>query len=110
MVTITWTVKPNGLHTTTVGNNKDFVVHVEYTITGTDGVNTAAIDYAYSFDVLGETFTPFENLSEAQVVAWAQEKLGPEQLTNLQLGMEQHLKQIANPPAPVLPKAVPWSN
>lgn len=110
MATITWAVKPNGLHTTTKGNNTDVVVHVEYTITATDGTNTASIEYSQSFDTISESFTPFEQLSEAQVIAWAQEKLGPHQLANLQLGMDQHLELIANPPAPVTPKAAPWGN
>lgn len=109
MAIVTWAVKPNGLSTTTKEGNADFVVRAEYVITGTDGVNTIEIPYMESFDAPAKDFTPFESLSEAQVIAWAQEKMGAAQLENLQRGVESHLERMANPPPPVVTKAAPWS-
>lgn len=108
-VTVTWSVKPNGLLTTTKSGNSDFIVRVEYDITGTDGINTITMPYTETFDVVGQSFTPFTSLSESQVVSWAQEKLGAAQLANLQLGFEKQLELMSNPPPPVVERTVPWS-
>lgn len=109
MAIVTWAVKPNGLSTTTKEGNADFVVRAEYVITGTDGVNAIEIPYTESFDAPAEDFTPFDSLSEAQVISWAQEKIGAAQLANLQRAFENQLESIANPPPPVVTKAAPWS-
>ena len=108
MATVTWAVKPDSLLTTTKNGNADFVVQAEYIITGTDGVNTVTIPYSHAFEAPGDTFTPFESLSEAQVISWAQEKLGAGQLANLQMGIERQLERMANPPPPIVTKSAPW--
>lgn len=109
MVTITWSVKPNGLLTTTKNGNADFIVRAEYIIKGTDGTNTVEFPFIQAFDVPGESFTPFGSLTEEQVIGWAQQQLGAAQLAQLQLGIEKHLERVASPPPPIVEKAAPWS-
>lgn len=109
MVTITWAVKPNGLRTTTKDGNTDFVVRVEYIITGTDGKNTIEIPYAHNFSVPGDSFTPFSSLTEAQVISWAQTAMGVAKLENLKLNFSKQLDKMANPPPPIVVKKEPWS-
>lgn len=47
----------------------NLVVKVDLTVTGTDGDNTAAAAYSRSL-VRGDTFTPYEQLTEQQVLDW----------------------------------------
>lgn len=107
--TITWAVNPNDILTTTKDGKDDFVVRVGYIITGTDGVNTIQIPYTASFDVPGQAFTPYASLTEAQMIAWAQDAMGQSQLANLQVAMDKRLEMQANPPPPVVQKPAPWS-
>ena len=52
----------------TVAEN-DLVVKVGFTVTGTDGDNSAASAYTRNL-TRGDTFTPFIELSEQQVLDW----------------------------------------
>jgi len=47
----------------------NLVVKVDLTITATDGDNTASAAYSCNL-VRGNTFTPFNQLTEEQVLAW----------------------------------------
>jgi hypothetical protein len=47
----------------------NLVVKVELTVTGTDGGNTASAAYIRNL-VRGDSFIPFEQLTEQQVLSW----------------------------------------
>ena len=47
----------------------NLVVKVDFTVTATDGDNTASAAYSCNL-VRGNTFTPFNQLTEEQVLAW----------------------------------------
>tara|TARA_R110000868_G_scaffold354063_3_gene615353 strand:+ start:42 stop:371 length:330 start_codon:yes stop_codon:yes gene_type:complete len=58
-----WTVNK-----VTVAEN-NLVVKVDLTVTGTDGDNSASAAYSRSL-VRGDSFVPYEQLTEQQVIDW----------------------------------------
>jgi hypothetical protein len=52
----------------TVAEN-NLVVKVDLTVTGTDGINSASAAYVRNL-VRGESFIPYEQLTEQQVLDW----------------------------------------
>jgi hypothetical protein len=97
----------------------NLIVTVDLTVKGTDGDNTASAAYTRSL-VRGDTFIPYEQLTEQQVLDWCFEpqvitlrgKLGEEQsVTNLlkNEGETQIADQIARKLAQkVAEPALPW--
>ena len=71
----------------------NLVVKVELTVTGTDGDNSASA--AYSRDLIrGDSFIPFEELTEQQVIDWC---FAPEVITwtdidDVEQSITKHLK------------------
>jgi hypothetical protein len=49
-------------------------------------------------------FIPFDQLTEAETIAWVQEQLGPEQLNGMQRGLQQSIDRQKIPTA----NGVPW--
>lgn len=87
----------------------DVVFQVYYSLTGQDDIYTSSVsgfvDVTY---VSGEPYTPYDQLTEAQVIGWVQTALGPEQISADEAQISQIVEaQVANPTsAPPLP----WSN
>ena len=54
----------------------NYVVNALWTVTGVDGSNTASIDGNSQFTVQEGTFTPYPQLTQAQVIGW----IPPEQI------------------------------
>lgn len=52
-----------------------------------DGVTRASL-LPVQFDPPGDTFTPFEGLTEQQVIDWAVQKLGQSQIDAIMNGLE----------------------
>lgn len=64
----------------------NLIVRVDYTVTGTDGDNTASAAYARDL-VRGDSFIPYSQLTEQQVLDWCFE---PEVITWADMnGIEQ---------------------
>ena len=97
----------------------NLIVTVDLTIKGTDGDNTASAAYTRSL-VRGDTFIPYEQLTEQQVLDWCFEpqvitlkgKLGAEQSATKLLkndGEAQVAGQIAQKLAQkAVEPALPW--
>ena len=52
-------------------------------------------------------FTPYEQLTEEQVLSWVQDTMGPEQVLNYEQGVLDELELMINPPIVNLP--LPWT-
>ena len=87
----------------------DFVVRVIWTLTGTDGTNTASIGGDSTFSQEGETFTPYANLTEAQVLGWVQDELGEQGVANTQANVEGQINSMITPPVSPTVEPLPWS-
>jgi len=84
----------------------DVVVNVNYLVTGVDGANTAAIGFSQQFTIQqGGSFTPYADLTEAQVVSWAD----PQTVSNAQACVQGQINSMINPPVSPTSQALPWS-
>jgi hypothetical protein len=52
-------------------------------------------------------FTPYENLTEEQVVGWVQSAMGEERVAELQSNIAEDIANQIDPPVVTLP--IPWS-
>ncbi len=78
-----------------------FVTTAHWIATAVDGEHTAGAYGSVGF-TRGEDFTPFESLTEAQVIAWVKEQLDTAEIeTNL-------AGQIAALKAPKTASGLPW--
>ena len=85
----------------------DVVVNVNYLVTGVDGANTADIGFSQQFTIQqGEAFTPYAQLTEAQVVGWAD----PQTVSNMQACVQGSINSMINPPVSPSSQPLPWSN
>ena len=80
----------------------NFVTTVHYNVTKTDGDFSASTYGTIGFEA-GTPETPFESLTEAQVIAWVKDKLG-EEVVEAALAA-----QIEAQKNPVSASGLPWS-
>jgi len=90
-------------------NQENVVYTVYWTLNGTDknghfGSLDGTVNVIYSDNDL---FTPYEQLTESQVIGWVTTALGPEQVSALENNINEQIKQQ------IAPKSVnlspPWS-
>jgi hypothetical protein len=55
----------------------------------------------------GATFTPYADLTEAQVIGWVQDALGEDQVTAYEANVAQQINDQVAPP--VVTPPLPWS-
>jgi hypothetical protein len=84
----------------------DVVVNVNYLVAGVDGANTADIGFSQQFTIQqGEAFTPYAQLTEAQVVGWAD----PQTVSNMQACVQGQIDSMITPPVSPSSQPLPWS-
>lgn len=84
------------------------VFGIHWTLTATDGTNHAEIYGSHNMSVeLDGSFTPYDELTEAQVVAWLIAGMGSEQAQAFEAVVEQQLQDMLNPP--VVAPPLPWA-
>jgi hypothetical protein len=82
------------------------VVNVNYLITGVDGAYTADIGFSQQYTIQqGEAFTPYAQLTEAQVVGWTD----PQTVSNMQACVQGQIDSMITPPVSPTSQALPWS-
>ena len=82
-----------------------FVCNVLWTVTGVDGTYTAEIGGNSLFTVQeGPTFTPYDQLTQAQVLAW----IPAEQITSAQECVQGQIKSLITPPVSPANTPLPW--
>jgi len=84
----------------------DVVVNVNYLVAGVDDTYTADIGFSQQFTIQqGEAFTPYAQLTEAQVVGWAD----PQTVSNMQACVQGQINSMINPPVSPSSQPLPWS-
>jgi hypothetical protein len=93
----------------TYESQTDVVYTVHWVLSGTDGnghngsvYGTVGLTY-----VAGSPFTPFAQLTEAQVQGWTTVALGAEKVAELEANIDQQIQQQITPTSVNLPP--PWS-
>ena len=106
-VTNTWGVVQMDCYPELDGET-DVVFTVHWTLSGTDGTYNGGVygSVGVTLDA-GATFTPYADLTEAQVIGWVQDALGVDQVTAYEANVAQQIADQANPP--VVTPPLPWS-
>ena len=101
----TYTTTINALYT--IPNPTGYVVNVLFTVSGTDGTNTAKIDGNCQFSpVEGATIVPFAQLTEAQVIGWINEATNNQ--ANYYANIDGQIASIITPPVSPANTPLPW--
>lgn len=106
-ITNTWAVTQMDAYPEADGET-DVVFNVHWTLTGSDGTYTG-----YVYGTQGVTldpaapFTPYADLTEAQVLGWVQSAMGAEQVAAYEANVAQQIADQINPP--VVTPPLPWS-
>lgn len=58
----------------------------------------------------GEVFTPYDQLTEAQVIGWVKDTMGEAQVANLEASVQGSLNSLINPPVQPVIAPLPWTN
>ena len=92
----------------TIPNPTGYVVNVLFTVTGTDGTNTASIDGNCQFTSNQESvFIPYADLTEEIVLGWINESTDNQ--ANYYANIDGQINSIVNPPVSPSNTALPWS-
>jgi len=86
----------------------DVVFTVHWTLTATDGTYNGSVygSIGVTLDE-GSTFTPYEDLTEAQVIGWVQAAMGEEQVAAYEANVAEQIANQINPP--VVTPPLPWA-
>lgn len=100
--TYTWTI--NSMDTVpNLDGNKNFVVTVHWTCTGTDGKNTRSLAGAAGFAPKeGKTYENYSSLTQDQVISWVHDFLGDERMAEVEADITSQLSMVA------APQPLPW--
>jgi hypothetical protein len=92
-----------------VGDLTDYCVVAHWTCTGTDGTYTGSVYNTASFEVdpSRPDYTPYNELTEAQVVGWVQAALGPETVAATYTAIDTQIENQVNPP--IVTPPLPWA-
>lgn len=87
----------------------DVVVRAQWELTATDPVvgDTAGTQGYTQFSVSSTSFTPYNDLTESQVLGWVQDAMGPSQIAELEAFVDNLLVTNRLPPITQLP--LPWA-
>ena len=104
--TYTWTV--DSMYTVDTPD-PGFVCNVLWTLTGVDGQYTASIGGNSQFTVQEGTFTPYSQLTQAQVIGWVQDSLGPDGIANFEANVQGQINSMITPPVSPQNTPLPWA-
>jgi hypothetical protein len=87
--------------------HSDVVSTVHWRCDGADGEYTAGVYGSVGLTLDPEaTFTPFADLTEAQVIGWVKDALGEEQVASYEKNVANQIEAQINPP--VVTPPLPW--
>jgi len=87
--------------------HSDVVFTAHWRCGGTDGECTAGVYGSVGFTLDPEKpYTPFADLTEAQVIGWVKDALGEEQVASYEENVANQIAALTNPP--VVTPPLPW--
>ena len=106
-ITTTWIVEQMNCYPT-YESETDVVFNVHWRVNATDGTYNATsygtVGVTY---VAGSPYTPYDQLTQAQVIGWVQAALGAEQVATIEANLTTNINNQVNPP--IVTPALPWS-
>jgi len=109
VTTWTWTVDRLWTLPQQAGQ-ENVVVNSAFTLTGTDGTHTASIEGNQQFTYTGGEFTPFNSLTQAEVLNWIEAALGEQGISNFKSNVQGQIDSLANPPVSPSSQPLPWAS
>lgn len=106
MTVFTWTV--NQMFTLDTPD-PGFVARVFWTLTGTDGGISSSLTGVSEFAQPGDPFTPYDQLTQDQVIGWVQASIDPQELANMEIAITANIQSRLAPPPTPEPQPLPWS-
>lgn len=102
MATITWSITSITILPQAAGYT-DFAWQVSWTCSATDGINTQTGGSGIAFppEQQKEPYTPYDQLTEAQIIEWVKQELGPDLVAKTEEGL---INMLTATPAPL-----PWA-
>jgi hypothetical protein len=93
----------------TVPNPTGYVVNVLFTVSGTDGTNTASIDGNINFtpEANESNYVPYDQLTQEQVLNWINENTDNQ--ANYYANIDGQIASIINPPVSPQNTPLPWA-
>ena len=86
---------------------QDVVFTVHWQLNGTDGTYAGSGYGSVGVSLSSSgAFTPYADLTEAQVIGWVQDALGEEQVARYEANVAQQIENQINPP--VVTPPLPW--
>jgi hypothetical protein len=86
----------------------DVVVLASYSVTS-EIIGAASVQSSQQFTYTGGEFTPYDQLTEEQVIGWIQSALGEDGVANIYANIDGQVNAIQNPPPSPEPQPLPWS-
>jgi hypothetical protein len=109
MTTYTWSIKAM-LVMPVLDGQTDVVVSANWNILGEDQGYTYNLAGWQNFTLQqGEGFTPYDQLTEAQVIGWVQNAMGENGVASMEASVEGSLNALINPPVEPQNAPLPWS-
>jgi len=106
-ITTTWVIEQMNCYPT-YESQTDVVFNVHWRVNATD-----ATFYATSYGTVGVTYeagspyTPYADLTQAQVIGWVQAALGAERVAEIEFNLATQINNQINPP--IVTPALPWA-
>jgi len=103
----TYTTTINSMYT--VPNPTGYVVNVLFTVSGTDGQNTAEIGGNISFTPEADqpNYVPYDQLAESEVLGWINE--ATDNQANYYANIDGQISSMVNPPVSPSNTPLPWA-
>lgn len=105
-ITNTWSIQQLQCYPE-AGGLTDVVFSIRWQLDATDGTYVASVrsEVCVTLDP-NAPYTPYAELTEAQVIGWVQAVLGPDQVAEYESGVAAQIDAQANPP--VVSPPLPW--
>lgn len=90
----------------------EYVVNVLWTLTGDQDGTIASISGGSQFAPPADengNFTPYDQLTQEQVIGWVKDGLGPQGVANYEANVQGQIDSILNPPVSPQDTPLPWS-
>ena len=102
----TYTTTINSMYTLN-SPEQGFVVNVLFTVSGTDGTNTASIDGNIQFtDQVKSDYVPYDQLTESEVIGWINASTNNQE--NYYANIDGQIASMINPPVSPEAQPLPW--
>ena len=104
--TTTWIVEQMSCYPT-YESETDVVFNVAWRANATDGTyNATAYGTQGVTYTAGSPFTPYDQLTQSQVIGWVQAAMGAEQVASIEANLATNIVNQVNPP--VVTPPLPW--